>query len=86
MISGMRKLCTYMRAFAGTLLFMGIWPLAHLFPPIAPATSSVEVAAYYREYQPRRFFLYAGAAWTARSIARMLTGIAPIFGCPKIGS
>ncbi len=82
MKSGAMKFFTYI----GALLFVGIWHLAHLFLSIAPAMSSAEVATYYREYQPCRLFLYASAGWTARSIARMLTGIAPIFGCPKIGS
>ena len=51
MKSGTMKFCTYMGAFAGTLLFVGVWPLAHLFPPLAPAMPSAEVAAYYRDHQ-----------------------------------
>lgn len=51
MKSGTMKFCTYMGAVAGTLLFVGIWPLAQLFPPIAPATPAAEVAAYYRAHQ-----------------------------------
>jgi hypothetical protein len=45
------KLCTYMGAVAGTMLFLGIWPLANMFPPLAPGLSSAEVAGYYREHQ-----------------------------------
>lgn len=45
------KICTYMGAVAGTLLFLGIWPLAHMFPPLAPAMPSAEVADYYRTHQ-----------------------------------
>jgi len=45
------KICTYMGAVAGTLLFLGIWPLANMFPPLAPATPSADVANYYREHQ-----------------------------------
>lgn len=45
------KICTYMGAVAGTMLFVGIWPLANLFPPLAPAMPAAEVAAYYRAHQ-----------------------------------
>jgi hypothetical protein len=51
MKSGTMKFCTYIGAFAGTLLFLGVWPLAHLFPPLAPGMPSAEVANYYREHQ-----------------------------------
>jgi len=44
------KICTYMGAVAGTLLFVGIWPLAQLFPPLDPATPPAIVAAYYRAH------------------------------------
>ena len=45
------KLCTYMGAVAGTMMFVGIWPLAHMFPPLAPTLSAAEVADYYRAHQ-----------------------------------
>ncbi|WP_336971215.1 hypothetical protein [Sphingobium aromaticiconvertens] len=45
------KLCTYMGAVAGTLMFIGIWPLAQMFPPLAPALPAAEVADYYRAHQ-----------------------------------
>lgn len=51
MKSGTMKFCTYMGAVAGTLLFVGIWPLAGLFPPLAPSMPAAEVAAYYRDNQ-----------------------------------
>src|SRR5690606_20277133 len=44
-------LCTYMGAIAGTMMFVGIWPIAHLFPPLAPSMPVEEVAAYYRSHQ-----------------------------------
>ena len=37
MHSGTMKVCTYMGAVAGTLMFVGIWPLAQMFPPLDPA-------------------------------------------------
>ena len=45
------KLCTYMGALAGTMMFLGIWPLAHMFPPLAPALPAADVADYYRLHQ-----------------------------------
>jgi len=51
MKSGTMKVCTYMGALAGTLLFIGIWPLANMFPPLAPDMGTAEVAAYYRSNQ-----------------------------------
>jgi hypothetical protein len=45
------KLCTYMGALAGTLMFVGIWPLARLFPPLDPALPVAQVADYYRAHQ-----------------------------------
>ncbi|WP_443486898.1 hypothetical protein [Novosphingobium aerophilum] len=45
------KLCTYMGAIAGTMMFLGIWPVAHLFPPLAPSMPHAQVAQYYREHQ-----------------------------------
>jgi hypothetical protein len=45
------KICIYMGALAGTLLFVGVWPLAQMFPPLAPAMSSADVADYYRSHQ-----------------------------------
>ena len=45
------KLCTYMGAVAGTMMFVGIWPLAQMFPPLAPAMPAAEVADYYRANQ-----------------------------------
>ena len=49
--STIMKLCTYMGAVAGTIMFVGIWPLAQMFPPLAPALSAAEVADYYRDHQ-----------------------------------
>lgn len=51
MNSMVMKICTYAGAFAGTLLFLGIWPLAQLFPPLAPDMPSADVAAYFAEHQ-----------------------------------
>lgn len=44
---GVMKLCTFMGAVAGTILFVGIWPFAGLFPPFAPDTPGEVVAAYF---------------------------------------
>lgn len=51
MHSGTMKVCTYMGAVAGTMMFVGIWPLAHLFPPLDPSMPTAAVAAYYRANQ-----------------------------------
>ncbi len=51
MKSGTMKFCTIMGAVAGTMLFAGIWPLAHLFPPLEPTMPAADVAAYYRLHQ-----------------------------------
>jgi len=45
------KLCTYMGAVAGTLMFAGIWPVARMFPPLDPALSASAVADYFRAHQ-----------------------------------
>ncbi|MFD2138643.1 hypothetical protein ACFSLT_31290 [Novosphingobium resinovorum] len=45
------KLCTFMGALAGTLMFVGIWPLARMFPPLDPALPVAQVADYYRAHQ-----------------------------------
>ena len=45
------KLCTYMGAIAGTMMFVGIWPVAHMFPPLDPSMPAAEAAAYYRSHQ-----------------------------------
>ena len=50
MHSGTMKVCTYMGAVAGTLMFVGIWPLAQMFPPLDPAMAPAAVAAYYRAH------------------------------------
>ncbi len=43
------RICTIMGGIAGTLLFIGIWPVAGLFPPFAPDTPTAEIAAYFAE-------------------------------------
>jgi hypothetical protein len=48
---GTMKICTFMGALGGTLMFVGLWPIAHLFPPLDPNMPAVEVAAYYRDHQ-----------------------------------
>ncbi|WP_404476514.1 hypothetical protein [Novosphingobium sp. BL-52-GroH] len=43
------KRCTYMGAVAGTSMFLGIWPVARMFPPLGPAMPAAAVAAHYRD-------------------------------------
>ncbi|KMS53359.1 hypothetical protein [Sphingobium cupriresistens] len=45
------KICTLMGALAGTLLFLGIWPLAQMFPPLPPSMPAAQVADFYRAHQ-----------------------------------
>lgn len=45
------KICTLMGALAGTLLFLGIWPLAQMFPPLPPSMPAADVADFYRSHQ-----------------------------------
>lgn len=58
------KLCTYMGAIAGTMMFVGIWPVAHMFPPLDPSMPAAEAAAYYRSHQ---IGILAGAILIASS-------------------
>lgn len=45
------KLCTYMGFLAGMFTFIGLWPIAHIIPPLAPGMSHAEVADFYRQHQ-----------------------------------
>lgn len=39
----------FLALLGGTLMFIGVWPLMHIFPPFPPTLSPAEVAARYRD-------------------------------------
>lgn len=49
MKSGTMRLCAFAGQVAVTLLFIGMWPLMNIIPPLAPSTPTAEVAAFYRD-------------------------------------
>ncbi len=51
MTSNSLRLCIYLGAVWVTTMFVGLWPLAQMFPPLDPAMARADVAAYYRDHQ-----------------------------------
>lgn len=45
------KVCVFMGAVWVTAMFIGLWPLANMFPPLSPTVPTTEVATYYRDHQ-----------------------------------
>lgn len=51
MRNGALKLSVFAGPLWGTLFFIALWPLMHIFPPYSPMNSAAQVAAHVREYQ-----------------------------------
>jgi hypothetical protein len=43
------KVCAYLAMVAGTLMFLAVWPLMHIFPPFEPAMATSRLANIYRD-------------------------------------
>lgn len=48
---GALRLCVFAGPVWGTLFFIALWPLMHIFPPYSPTWTAAEVASHVRDNQ-----------------------------------